>query len=242
MVSDSGVVSPADAISDTAASTGTVGWQTLITCSDVVDELADVVDVVIEPEFAGLARDHARIDPVGDVHLVVGEQGAHGVAQQGRVVAGERRDHEHDGVVLHRLDAGRFVAEPLETQQIAERLGQCDLLQHRGVLTVRPDLRDAELGLLVVLADPIDQLAIGREPRRTGQVREPASGLAEHLRAGLAPVRERRHHGALGFVQGVQHGRNPEEGLARVYCTAALRVLVLRCSRGTPLRGWRCAP
>ena len=50
-----GVVSPLLAISETAASTGTVGWQTEITCTSgpiVADELLHVGDVVVEVERA----------------------------------------------------------------------------------------------------------------------------------------------------------------------------------------------
>src|SRR3546814_3058848 len=51
-----------------------------------------------------LLRHHARINPVGEVDLVVGKQGAHGIAQQGRVVARQRRDQQHHRVVLQILD------------------------------------------------------------------------------------------------------------------------------------------
>jgi hypothetical protein len=99
MVMLRGVASPALAISDTAASTGTVGWQTLITCSlsgRCGDELAHVGDVVVEVEGADLERHHARVDPVGDVDLVVRSMGAHGVAQQrGVMVSRQRRHHQH---------------------------------------------------------------------------------------------------------------------------------------------------
>jgi len=50
-----GVASPRLAISDTAASTGTVGWQTEITWrlgADVADELLHVFDVVVQMERA----------------------------------------------------------------------------------------------------------------------------------------------------------------------------------------------
>ena len=55
MVIVRGVVSPRLAISDTAASTGTVGWHTEITCTsraDVADELLHVGDVVVQVERA----------------------------------------------------------------------------------------------------------------------------------------------------------------------------------------------
>jgi hypothetical protein len=79
MVMVSGVVSPRLAISETAASTGTVGWHTEITCTfgaDVADELLHVVHVVVQVERALGQRHHAGVGPVGDEHLVVVQQGS----------------------------------------------------------------------------------------------------------------------------------------------------------------------
>ena len=54
---------------------------------NVPDELLDVVDVVVEVEFAFAQRHQAGIFPVGDVDTVVLHHGAHGVSQQGGIVA-----------------------------------------------------------------------------------------------------------------------------------------------------------
>ncbi|KAG0936938.1 hypothetical protein G6F31_015664 [Rhizopus arrhizus] len=48
----------------------------------VADEFLDVGDVVVQAELTFAGRHHARIHPVGDVHAVVAQQGAHGIAQQ----------------------------------------------------------------------------------------------------------------------------------------------------------------
>ena len=79
MVIEQGCASPLEAISATAASTGTVGWHTEITWRSGDrgrDPLAHVVDVVVEVERPLGERHHARIDPV-DPYFVVDEQRAH---------------------------------------------------------------------------------------------------------------------------------------------------------------------
>jgi len=63
--------------------------------ADLAQHVDQRVDVVVQVE-AALENGHvARIDPVGDVDIVVGEKGAHRPAKQRGVVAGQGRDHEH---------------------------------------------------------------------------------------------------------------------------------------------------
>ncbi len=54
-----------------------------------LEELHQVGDVVVEPEAAGAHRHVAGVVPVGDVDVVIGQQGAHGAAQQRGEVARE---------------------------------------------------------------------------------------------------------------------------------------------------------
>jgi hypothetical protein len=88
-------------ISAVAASAATHGWQTATTLAagpQRREEVDQVRGVLVEPE-AALGRRHvAHVVPVGDVDVVVDEQGAHRVAQQGREVARHRRDDEHLGL------------------------------------------------------------------------------------------------------------------------------------------------
>jgi hypothetical protein len=90
-------------------------------------------------------------------------------------------------------------------QQAAERLARHLALDHRIHGAVDVDGMDAELGLLVILADAVQQLAAGRGLRGTGQRRQPAALLAEHLGAGFGPVRHRGHPRAAQFVHLVEH-------------------------------------
>ena len=48
-----------------------------------------------KPKPPSASGDVARVVPVGDVDVLVGEQRAHGAAQQRGEVARERRDQEH---------------------------------------------------------------------------------------------------------------------------------------------------
>jgi hypothetical protein len=59
-----------------------------------MQHLDHVVDVVVEIEAAFRHRHHARIDPVGDVDVVVRQEGFDRAAQQRRVVARHRRDDQ----------------------------------------------------------------------------------------------------------------------------------------------------
>jgi hypothetical protein len=185
------------------------------------DELLDVGDVVVQAERALGRRYHARVDPVGDVDLVVAQQRAHGVAQQRGMVAGHRGDDQHHRVVLHLVDGGRVVAEALETLQLAERLGQRHALDHRDLLIVRDGGVDAEFGFLVVLAEPMDQLVTGSHPLRAGQLRERTAVVIEHLRIGLREVAQRAEERALPFVDLIKHrsgdSRRDESHLSAVF-------------------------
>ena len=115
------------------------------------DEILHVAHVVIERESAGLGGHHARIGPVGDVDLVVVQQFAHGLAQQRRVVPGQRCYHQHGGLRLHPGERGQVIGETLESQQPAKRLVDGHLLLHRHIVVVHAHAVDVELGLLVGL-------------------------------------------------------------------------------------------
>ena len=95
-----------------------------------------MLDIFVEAEAAVPDADVARIGPVGDVHVVLGQQHAHRVAQQGREMAGERRHQQH-----LRLRRRAFLGE---AQQRAERRGQHLFLVHRHDLVAGLDLLDAE--------------------------------------------------------------------------------------------------
>ena len=59
----------------------------------------DVFDIVVEAEGPVLETDVARVVPIGDVDVVIGQQRAHGVAQQRGEVARQRRHDQHARLV-----------------------------------------------------------------------------------------------------------------------------------------------
>ena len=63
------------------------------------EELHQVIHVIVEPERTVGERHVAGIMPIGDVDVVVGQQGAHRAAQQRGEMARERRDDEHLGLL-----------------------------------------------------------------------------------------------------------------------------------------------
>ena len=81
--------------------------------ADMVDEVDDVLGIVLEAEPALFELYVARIQPVGDEHLMVSQHCADRAAQKRGEVAGHRRDEQHLGI-------GR-AALLLKVKQIAER-------------------------------------------------------------------------------------------------------------------------
>ena len=77
---------------------------------EIAAELHDVVDVVVEIEVALGERHLAGVGPVGDVHVVVGQQRLDRAAQQGGVVAAHRRHHQHLGIAPCRCRDGSAAA------------------------------------------------------------------------------------------------------------------------------------
>jgi hypothetical protein len=116
-----------------------------------LEEGDEVLDIFVEAEAAVPDADIARIGPVGDVHVVLGQQHAHRVAQQGGEVAGERRHQQHP-----RLRGAAFLDE---TQQAAEGGGEDLLLAHRHGAVAALDLADAEGRPTVAEGGPAQHLA-----------------------------------------------------------------------------------
>ena len=67
--------------------------------ADEADEVDEVASIVLEREAAVLELDVARVDPVGDVDLMVAQESADRATQKGREVAGHRRDQKNLGIV-----------------------------------------------------------------------------------------------------------------------------------------------
>ncbi|MNI54231.1 hypothetical protein D3C73_1091190 [compost metagenome] len=171
----------------------------------MADELLDVGDVVVQPEFTFAAGHHARVDPVGHVHAVVAQQRAHGVAQQRGVMAGQRSHHQHERLVEHGVQLVGFIAVALEAQQLAERLAEFLVHHDRHALALDLDFVDAPFGLLVILADAMEQLIDRRQAISAGHLRPPVPLVGEELGVGLGLVHPRGEQVAGQFVQLIEH-------------------------------------
>ncbi len=94
-----------------------------------LEPVDEVLDVAVEVEVAVGEADVARVVPVGDPDVLLGEERLHRAAQQGGEVAGERRDEQHLGCGRQATTVGLLG----EVQQRAERLHVGGFLAHRDV-------------------------------------------------------------------------------------------------------------
>ena len=179
------------------------------------DELAHVVDVVVDMELALFQRHHARVDPVGDVHVVVRQHGAHRVAQQRGKVPRQRRHQQHlglrgdarqRGLGLATLLASRlFAGHAFEPQQVAERLLDDDAFFDAHGLAVDDGAGQPERRLLVALRQAMKQFRAGGDAPAGRKVGKGTERIAEQFEAGtcqMVPGRKRR---VLKLVQGIPH-------------------------------------
>ena len=75
----------------------------------MANEFLHVVDVIIEMKFAIRERHKAGILPIGDEDFVALQHGAHGVAQQSRVVARQRRNDQYSRLAFEAGEGGGIV-------------------------------------------------------------------------------------------------------------------------------------
>ena len=104
--------------------------------------LAQVDDVVVEIEGPERQRHHARVGPVGDVDVVMGQERFDRAAKQRRVMARHRRDDQE-------LWLTRAVVKvrPGEMEKIAERPRPDNLLEDRIDDAVDVKVVEAKAGL-----------------------------------------------------------------------------------------------
>jgi hypothetical protein len=142
--------------------------------ADEAHEVDEVAGIILEREVAVLELHVPRVDPVGDVDLVVAEQRADSAAQQGREMAGHGRDQKNLRIVL----AASFA----EMEQLAERRPQHASLFDRDRRAVDVDAVDAIVGSRVREAGERHQLVIGAHPPPGRRRRMRGPGAEDHLR------------------------------------------------------------
>ena len=123
----------------------------MTTRSDRGHEFNQMLGEVVEVEAAIAQRHIARVMPVGDIDVVLGQQNANRIAQQGREMAGHRRNHQH-----RRLMDGRIF---LEMKQRRERRRKGRLFGDGDFLITDHDGIEAERRPLVGQAGAADDLA-----------------------------------------------------------------------------------
>ena len=93
-----------------------------------VHEVDDIVDIGIEVELAVLQRHVARIDPVGDVDIMMRQQCLYRSTQQGGMVPGHRGHDQQLWIIA--------LGIALEAEQPAERLFHNCLFLNRDLATI----------------------------------------------------------------------------------------------------------
>ena len=167
---------------------------------DVLQERDQVLDIFVEAEAAILRRNVARIVPIRNVHIMLRQHGAHGVAQQRREMPGQGSDQQH--ARLRGLDI------LLEMQERAERRDQRRLLAHGDLAVADHHAVDAVRRPLMRQPRPRDQLV---SCAQAGQMRDMrlAGGAVEHPpdppRRHAREHADRHHDVAVGLIGLVQH-------------------------------------
>jgi len=133
-----------------------------------------VIDIFVQAEPAVIDRHVAGIVPVGQIDVVIGQQGLHGAAQQRREMAGHRRHQQHP-----RLAAGPRLAE---MQQGRERRRRGRFFFDRDMASVDAHRGDVESGPAVTESAPGHDLPGG--PGRA-EPRDPAGTLLQSSRQEL---------------------------------------------------------
>ena len=182
--------------------------------AEVAHEIGKVEGVILDVEASFAHRDVARVVPIGDPELAIGQQALHGRAQQGGVMARHGGDQQHParllGAALHP-----------EADQIAEGAGDLGLDRHHVIAPVfGGDGGDAPIGL----GDHAREAALGHLAPGAEPVQE---GIGDDLRA-----RTGGHGPCAGAepLAGVAHGFHEVIGghVAHVFAFL-LRCLLALC-------------
>ena len=162
-----------------------------------------VVDVVVEIERPFRHRHHARVDPFGDVDVVIGQEAFDRAAQQRRVVARHRRDDEQ----LRLRPPQRMLERALEMQQAAERPLPDRRDVHRHALGADQRRGDVPLRLAVAAGRALEQFAGGGDGLAELGVRPGIGGVLEEQLAGIGKGAGRIERGLAHFVEPIGRRR-----------------------------------
>src|SRR6266404_6261922 len=191
--------SPAAASSDTAASTGTEGWHTAMTCVCGPSRRMKRITRSTKssrpnrPKRSGTFRAFTQ----SVMKTSWSQQGLDGAAQQGREVARERGNDQDD----------RLFARPIltEMEQVAKRIGGDDLLGHSNRFTLDRYCPDAEIGPVMRHAGVGQQLHRGRSAANTWRIPDQRPRVVEKTPESLGHQPNRTEYVVVYLIGLVQH-------------------------------------
>ena len=207
------------------------------------DEVHHVVDIVVEREVGRDHRHLARVAPVGDVDVVVGQERLDGAAQQRREVAGHRRDQQHlrpEPGVRPAPGIGP-VRRAAEMHEVAPGAAFDDVLGDLHRLPVDDGVVVPELGFAEDARRVLETVEAGD---RDAAHRRLPQRIERPVDQGESAMRQHAHRcqaGALHFVKMIKHAvpsRAPTIALCGNVATVArlLSAHIMRRSKTRCLR------
>ena len=169
-----------------------------------------VVDVVVEIECPFRQRHHARINPVGDVDVVIGHKSLDSAAQQRRVVAGHRRDDQK----FRLRTFGRMFELTLEIDEIAKRTLPNGGNSHRNSLAAREGRIDAPVRPAVTARRALEQFARGRDRFAECRIGKRIAGIFKKQPGCIRPGPRRVQGGMAHLIEPVEWSRDENTGVA----------------------------
>ena len=119
----------------------------------------------------------------------------------------QRGYHQYHRLAFETVEGGRVIAETLEAAQLTERLVDLHTFVDGHIHTVHLDRLDTEGRLLVIFAQPVDQVIGGRNALSHLRLTQRRERIAVELGSRLSKVGKGLHERALGFVDLVEHER-----------------------------------
>ena len=167
--------------------------------AELAHERGHQIDMVVEVEAAIEQRHVARVDPVGDVDIVIGQQGLDRAAQQRGEMAGQRRHHQHARL----LDGGVLA----EMQQRAEGVAQQRHFADGDRAIAHHGAADAEIRPLVPHARARHHLAGSSSAADYRMMAKGGPGLGEQALKGVGEPPYRGDDIAMRLIGLIEHCR-----------------------------------